>query len=613
MQIGSHYLGHHQCAFTVWAPQLDQVAVHLIEPEERLIPLQRDQWGYWQGKAEVEPGALYFYQLNGEIDRPDPASHSQPRGVHQASEVIDHSLFSWTDQRWENIPLEKMAIYELHVGTFTPEGTFEAIIPRIPELLELGITTIELMPIAQFPGSRNWGYDGVYLYGVQSSYGGVEGLKRLVNACHTHGMAVFLDVVYNHFGPEGNYVWSYGPYFTEKYKTPWGSAINYDDTWSYGVRNFFIQNALYWFREYHIDGLRLDASDNIFDFGGKHFLKELAEATAEFSQQQGRKFYLTAESDLNDCRWVRSPQAGGFGLDAQWNDDFHHALHALLTGERSGYYQDFGQLEHLAKAYTHNFIYTWEYSNHRQKYHGTDPSDCSPSQFVVCCQNHDQVGNRLLGDRFTHLIPFAAQKLAAAALLLSPSVPLLFMGEEYGEEAPFLYFVSHTDPDLVEAVRKGRKAEFAAFHAEGEAVDPQAEETFQRSKLHWESRHEGEHQHLWRFYQALLRLRREIPALSHADRNCIEVAVFAEEKLLKLRRWHESSQVFCLMNFNSQPVELKVALPPGTWKKQLDSAASEWGGQANALPSILPEHRSSPIAEQPLVLSPFGIALYSNS
>ncbi|MBF2074630.1 MAG: malto-oligosyltrehalose trehalohydrolase [Synechococcales cyanobacterium C42_A2020_086] len=611
MEIGSRYLGNGHSAFTVWAPHLKQVAVHLVEPEDQLIPLQKDDQGYWQGTAAAEPGALYYYQLDGD-DRPDPASCWQPQGVHGPSAVVDHQNFTWSDQAWQGIPLSDYVIYELHVGTFTPAGTFDAIIERIPDLLELGVNAIELMPVAQFPGSRNWGYDGVYLYGVQDSYGGVEGLKRLVNACHQQGMAVVLDVVYNHFGPEGNYIGCYGPYFTEKYKTPWGSAINYDDAYSYGVRNFIIQNALYWFREFHIDALRLDASDNIFDHSGKHLLQELAEATAAFSEQQGRKFYLTAESDLNDARWIRPAHLGGFGLDAQWNDDFHHAIHAAVTGETFGYYLDFGQLDHLAKAYTHNFVYTWDFSQHRQKYHGSDPSAYSPRQFVVFCQNHDQVGNRLLGDRLTHLVSFDSLKLAAASVMLSPSIPLIFMGEEYAEDARFQYFVSHTDPDLVEAVRKGRKQEFAAFHAEGEAPDPQSEETFQQCKLRWDTRHEGHHRQLWLFYQTLIRMRREIPALSHADRQQLEVAVLPAEQVLKLRRWYHDSQVLCLLNFNTAAVSLTLTLPPGTWKKLLDSAEAQWGGSGSDLPDVVPTERQAPVVEQSLTMAPRSVVVYGS-
>lgn len=609
MQVGSWYEGDGRCTFTVWAPLLDEVAVHLIAPKERIVPLERRSLGYWQVTTEAEPGALYFYQLNGETDRPDPASHAQPEDVHSASAVVDQA-FDWTDDAWTNLPLSEMVIYELHVGTFTPEGTFEAIIERLPDLKALGVTTIELMPIAQFPGSRNWGYDGVYPFGVQMSYGGVVGLKRLVDACHQQGMAVFLDVVYNHLGPEGNYIWSFAPYFTTKYKSPWGDGINLDGPHSHGVRNYFIENALYWFQQYHIDGLRLDATDNLFDFGAKHFLQELAEATDRLSRQQGRKFYLTAESDLNDPRWVRPWSAGGFGLDAHWNDDFHHAVHTLLTGESFGYYGDYGKPEQLAKSYAKNFIYTWDFSELRQRYHGSDPSDCPSSQFIVCSQNHDQVGNRLKGDRFSHLLSLEGQKLAAASVLLSASVPLLFMGEEYGETAPFLYFVSHTDPDLIAAVRKGRKEEFAAFHAEGEAADPESEAVFERSKLNWELRHQGQHQTLWRFYQALLKLRREHPAIAHLDRNSLEASALAEEKVVKLRRWSGSSQVLCVLNFNTEPVQLKVALPPGTWKKLLDSAELAWEGPGSDLPDVMATERDATVSQQMLVMAAQSVGIY---
>ena len=599
MQLGSWYHGNDRCTFTVWAPAIDEVILHIVSPKEQFIPMQRQPQGYWQIETEAAPGTLYFYQLNGDSDRPDPASQSQPEDVHGASQVVDHS-FDWADADWKNIPFADFVFYELHVGTFTPEGTFEAIIPRLPDLKELGVNAIELMPISQFPGSRNWGYDGVYPFGAQTSYGGVAGLKQLVNACHQHGIAVFLDAVYNHLGPEGNYIWSFAPYFTDKYKTPWGNALNFDGAHSYGVRNYFIQNALYWFQTCHIDGLRLDATDNIFDFGAKHFLRELAETTDRLSQEQGRRFYLAAESDLNDPRWVRPWSAGGFGLDAQWNDDFHHIVHTLLTGETFGYYGDYGKPDQMAKAYAQNFVYTWDYSELRQRYHGDDPSDVPPSSFVICCQNHDQVGNRLKGDRLSHLVSFEGQKLAAAALLLSASVPLLFMGEEYGEPSPFLYFVSHTDPELVAAVRRGRKEEFAAFHAEGEADDPQSEETFAQSKLHWELRHEGQHQTLWKFYQALLKLRREIPALSHPDRQSLEATALAEEKLVILRRWHEKGQVLCLLNFSQQAVQPTIELPAGAWTKMLDSADLSWGGAGSTLPETIPiEHTKIELALNP--------------
>ncbi len=603
MKIGSNYLGNGRCEFTVWAPAHDEVAVQIVSPQNFVIPLQKDEWGYWKTTAEnIEPGTLYFYKIAGETDRPDPASHSQPKDVHGPSEVIDHSTMNWTDTNWSGVPLEDMIIYELHVGTFTPEGTFKAMIPRLKELRELGVNAIEIMPVAQFPGDRNWGYDGVYTYGVQTSYGGPDGLKKLVDACHQEGLSVILDVVYNHFGPEGNYTSQFGTYFTEMYKTPWGMAINFDDIYSDGVRNYFIENALYWFQNYHIDALRLDAVHAIYDLGAKHILQELAEKVAALSECIGRKLYLIAESDLNDVRVIREKELGGYGIDAQWSDDFHHALHTLLTGEQKGYYQDFGKSEQLAKVYKESFVYTWQYSRNRKKHFGSDASDRPGYQFVVCTQNHDQVGNRMLGERLTHLVSFEALKLAAGALLLSPYIPLIFMGEEYGEDAPFLYFISHTDSDLVEAVRQGRKREFADFHMEGEFVDPFSPDTFQKSKLNWEKRQEGKHNTLLELYQHLIHLRRTMPALKKLDKQALDVSVIEDKKLLTLRRENNGNQIFCILNFEEKEVNFKPS-PGGIWRKILDSADVKWMGSGSTLPEKL-------IHEQDVTICPQSFALY---
>ncbi len=602
MKIGAHYLSDGRCEFSVWAPNLEAVAVQIVSPQEHLLPMQKDEWGYWKTTAQgVEPGTLYFYQLNGD-NRPDPASHFQPKDVHEASSVVDHNQMQWSDANWSGIPLEEMIIYELHVGTFTPEGTFEAIIPRLKDLKELGVNAIEIMPVAQFPGDRNWGYDGVYPFAVQNSYGGPAGLKKLIDAAHQQGISVILDVVYNHFGPEGNYTSQYGPYMTETYKTPWGMAMNFDDARSDGVRNYFFENALYWFQNYHFDALRLDAIHAIYDLGAKHFLQELAEKVATLSKSVGRKLYLIAESDLNDVRVIREPELGGHGMDAQWSDDFHHSLHTLLTGEQIGYYQDFGKCEQLAKAYKESFIYSWEYAPHRQRFHGSDASDRPGHQFVICTQNHDQVGNRMLGERLSTLVSFEALKLAAGALLLSPNVPLLFMGEEYGEEAPFLYFVSHTDPDLVKAVREGRKKEFSAFHLEGEYKDPESHDTFHESQLKWNWQ-EGKQKVMREFYQHLIQLRQSIPALKNLDRKNLEASAIEQDKLLFLHRWNAKSKIFCIMNFNDKDVNFKPTLPNGNWQKILDTSESKWMGSGPTMPDKL-------IAEQLLTIRPQSFALY---
>ncbi|WP_017720822.1 malto-oligosyltrehalose trehalohydrolase [Kamptonema formosum] len=588
MKIGANYQGEGRCEFTVWAPFRREVAVRVVSPDKRPIPMQRDEGGYWKATAEgIDPGTLYFYKLDGEANRPDPASHSQPNGPHEASEVVDHSQMKWTDAGWSGVPLEEMIIYELHTGTFTPEGTFEAIISRLAELRDLGVNAIEIMPIAQFPGDRNWGYDGTYPYAVQNSYGGPQGLKQLVDAAHQRGISIILDVVYNHFGPEGNYTGQYGPYMTEKYNTPWGWAMNFDDAHSPEVRNYFIENALYWFDRYHIDALRLDAVHAMYDLGAKHFLQELADRVAALSESVGRKLYLIAESDLNDVRVIHEKEFCGYGMDAQWIDDFHHCLHTLLTGEQLGYYQDYGQCQQLGKAYKESFVYSWTYSPHRQRYHGSDASDRPGQQFVICAQNHDQVGNRMLGDRLANLVSFEALKLAAGALLLSPNIPLLFMGEEYGEESPFLYFVSHTDPDLCQAVREGRKKEFAAFHLEGEYIDPESRETFEKSKLKWGKREEGKHKTLREFYQHLIQLRRTIPALQKLDKQNLEASAIEGEKILFLHRWNGESQIYCIMNFNAKEVTVKHQHPSGNWHKILDSSDTKWMGSEPTLPDQL--------------------------
>lgn len=602
MKIGSQYHGNGRYEFAVWAPFPSNVILKITSPYKKIVPMKRDDRKYWKTIIE-EPfqNISYYYRLDDEKDRPDPASHYQPHGVHAPSQIIDHS-FPWEDDDWKGFDLSETIIYELHVGTFTSEGTFDAVICRLDELNDLGINALEIMPVAQFPGERNWGYDGTYPYAVQNSYGGPKGFKHLINECHKKGIAVILDVVYNHLGPEGNYLRDFGPYFTDKYKTPWGDAINFDDTYSHEVRNFFIENALHWFRHYHVDALRLDAIHAIFDMGEKHFLSELSERVEEFSQKQGRKYYLIAESDLNDSRVVMPRKSRGYGIDGVWCDDFHHSLHTLLTGENRGYYLDFGKIEHMVKSIREGFVYSGEYSLFRKKNHGNSSKDISAQQMVVFSQNHDQIGNRMLGERLNTLVSFEALKLAAGIVLLSPYIPLLFMGEEYGEDAPFLYFVSHSDHALIEAVRQGRKKEFGEFKWQGEPPDPQSKETFLKSKINWNKRMGGSHKVLLNFYKNLIPLRKTNPALSYSDKKSFIVDSLEREKIIRMRRWNGSQEVFFIFNFNCSEVKIVPSIIEGRWNKMLDSSEKIWNGPGSLLPKELNPGKEITLRGQSFVL-----------
>jgi len=572
--------------FVVWAPARQSIEL-LVTPTDSQglgvgpalrIPMERDELGYHRVVTDrAGGGSRYFYRLDGGVQRPDPASRFQPEGVHAASQVVDTSRFQWTDQNWKGVPLAKTIFYELHVGAYTREGTLRALIPHLKRLAELGITTIELMPLAQFPGNRNWGYDGVFPFAVQNSYGSPADLQELVNAAHLMNLAVTLDVVYNHLGPEGNYLNDYGPYFTDFYRTPWGSALNFDGRQSDEVRHFFIQSALYWLEHFHIDALRLDAVHSIFDASADPFLAEVSDAVAALSKRVGREIVLIAESDLNDARVAlpTGPEAEGLGMHGQWSDDFHHSLHTLVTKERSGYYSDFGTVHHLAKTISSGWYYDGIYSRHRERRHGNSPRKLKPEQFVVCIQNHDQVGNRALGNRMTSLTDFEGQKLVAGVTLLSPFVPMLFMGEEYGETAPFQYFTSHGDLALAEAVRKGRQAEFAHFGWTGEIPDPQAALTFERSRLNHALATEEPHRTLWNFYKQLIQFRREREL---ASAKLVDVVESESPASLLLMRSAAAHRIATLFHFGDVPAKVTVNLPAGIWITRMDSAAPEWRG-----------------------------------
>jgi len=501
-----------------------------VAPRDRRVALAKGAGGYHDAIVDAGAGARYLFVVGGN-ERPDPASRLQPDGVHAPSAVVPEE-FEWHDARWRGIPLDDYVIYELHVGTFTDEGTFDAIISRLDALRELGITAVELLPVAQFPGARNWGYDGVYIGAAQNTYGGPLGLKRLVDVCHARGLALVLDVVYNHLGPEGNYLAEYAPYFTDRYKTPWGLALNFDGPRSDDVRWFFIHNALQWIDEFHVDALRVDAVHAVVDHSAEPFLQDLTGAVHARAEELGRRVYTIAESDLNDPRVITPRAQLGLGFDTQWSDDFHHALHALLTREQAGYYAGFGKVSDLARVLTDGYLYTGQHSPYRGRKYGRKPATRNGAQFVVCAQNHDQVGNRMNGDRLAGLVPREKLRLAAAAVILSPFIPMLFMGEEYGETAPWQYFTSHGDPDLIEAVRRGRREEFEEFQWEGEAPDPHDEATFLRSKL------QGHHpdESLRALYRDLLRLRREQPSLRTLDLAAVRTEANDQTGVLVVRR-----------------------------------------------------------------------------
>lgn len=586
-------------SFRVWAPLADTVEVEVAGKGGR-IALQRDG-EYFQGVAAAKPGDCYWYWLDGQLRRPDPASRCQPQGVHGPSAVVDLA-FPWRDEGWPGMALESCIFYELHIGTFTPEGTFDAAIGRLDDLKELGITALQIMPVAQFPGTRNWGYDGVFPYAPQESYGGSAGLKRLVDACHAQGLAVFLDVVYNHLGPEGNYLHAFGPYFTDRYRTPWGDAVNFDGPYSDGVRHFFIANACYWVQEYHCDGLRLDAVHGIFDFSARHILFELAAEVHALAAATGRPAYVIAESDQNDPRLVAAAGCGGYGLDAQWCDDFHHALRTLLTGDRDGYYRDFGAFSQLLKSVREGFVLAGDYSLYRKRRHGSSSAAIPPGRLLVFAQNHDQVGNRLHGERLGAHLSWPQLKLAAATVLLSPYLPLLFMGEEYAATTPFPYFMDHGDAALVAAVRRGRQEEFAAFSRTDTPPDPQSEATFLAAKLEAKERRKNGHRAIYAFYCALIQLRKEHPALASLCREGMTIVADEEGQLLAMTRRAAGEVILCLFNYSDRQQVLPPELASGSLCLLLDSADAVWPGKRITVDSGRPETL--------LQLPPFGVCVF---
>ncbi len=573
--------------------------------------MEREADGTFTAFAErLRAGAEYLYEVSSGHRRPDPVSRLQPHGVHEASRVVDPDAFAWSDQDWKGLPLENYVIYEMHTGTFTAQGTFDGVERRLPYLRDLGITAVELMPVATFAGARNWGYDGVYLYAPHPSYGGPEGLKRLVDACHREGLAVVLDVVYNHLGPEGNYLEEYAPYFTERYRTPWGKAINFDGPRSDGVRRFFVDNALYWLTEYHVDALRLDAIHGIFDFGARHVLREMAEAFHRQALALGRSAWLIAESDLNDDRVINAPQIGGHGLDAQWNDDFHHSLHVLLTGKRHGYFADFGRVEDLRKALLEGFVYDGRYSQYRERRHGISSAANPGRQFVIFNQNHDQIANAEAGTRLSGLAGLEQQKLASVILMCAPNLPMLFMGEEFGASTPFDYFTSFTDQTLAKAVSQGRRREYEPSFRDRPFPDPQAVETFERARLEWEKTTLSPHRELLDFHRALISLRTQTGCLSNCRKDLTRVGFSEAERWLTIERGDPAgAAAFLFCNLSGRRCDVPVPRVAGSARLLLFSGAQRFGGalDVNPPPPVLDASHAA------VSLARFSAVLYLNS
>ena len=578
--VGFIYKKDGQSFCRVWSPLSEKIHLLITSPVERKIPMQKENEEYWYAEVrDAVPGMQYVIQVNEKEHFPDPASFRQTVSVHKSSELVDLNSYQWKDEKWKGLSMQNMIIYELHTGTFSASGTFDGIREKLNYLLELGINTIEILPIAQFPGKRNWGYDGVLPFAVQNSYGTPDQLKQLIDEAHQKGIAVLLDVVYNHFGPEGFYQENFAPYTTEKYKTPWAKALNFDDRYSDGVREYFWQNALMWLDNYHFDGLRIDAVHAIWDFGAVHFIQELNKRVRELENKTGRKKVLIAEIDLNNPRYINDPSVGGYGMDGQWSDEFHHALHSIVTGEVNGYYEDFGALSDLEKVLRDSYVYTGQYSKHRKKKFGVVPANPF-HQFVVFSQNHDQVGNRMLGDRLptTLLEKFNNEetvlnilKISAAMVLLSPYTPMLFMGEEYGEKNPFQFFTDHSDPVLIEGTREGRRKEFASFGWKAELPDPNAEETFNQCKLSF-NHSDKFNKEIFDTYKFLIRFRKEHPSMRSTERKDLTVHSSSDNGLIVFDRRTAAAAVRIIINFSDQELSYDSKDFPG--KRIFDSSVS---------------------------------------
>jgi len=594
------------CRFRVWAPEKENVSLRIVYPNQADYLMKKLADGYHEITLDqISTNTKYLFGIEGEFF-PDPASHAQPNGVHGPSCVIDHEKYRWNDQLWKGIPFEQLVIYELHVGTFSEAGTFDAVIPHLDYLIALGINAIELMPVARFPGSRNWGYDVVYPFAPQENYGEPNALKKLVDSCHNKGIAVILDVIYNHLGPEGNYFKQYGPYFSKKYTTPWGEALNLDGEWSDGVRTFILDNMQYWFEHFHIDGLRCDAVHEIYDSSAVHIWDEATDRIQSIAQRTGRQVYLIAESDTNNPKVVMPRSLGGFGFRAQWLDDFQHAVYELLNPCDKERYAGFGKITHLAKAFDQGFVHSGEFVEVRKKRHGACSIGISPDHFVVFNDNHDQTGNRPNGERTASFFDLDRLKLSCVPSLLSPYIPMLFMGEEFGAKTPFHFFVDHSDPDLLEAVKNGRKKEFESFNGISEPADPGALSTFIDSKLNWNQLSDPESACLLAWYKKLIAIRQSFSAFQTRDRQFVKTNILSDKVLELVRTDSAKTQVAkCLFNFGDQEMLYQISADTDEVEKILDSNDPEF-----CMHNIPPkDNKQQFLKGETLLLQPFSVVV----
>ncbi len=613
--LGATPLPGGRTRFVVWAPRAGRVRVKL-EPlggaGPREVDLAPIELGYHEAVVEgCPPGTRYRYRLDDGEPMADPASRSQPEGVLGPSEVVDLGAHRWADAAYRPRPLFAQVISEWHIGTVTESGTFDAATGVLDDLVEVGITAVEVMPVAEFPGARNWGYDGVFPFSVQHTYGGPVGLQRFVDACHQRGLAVVLDVVHNHLGPLGNVLGAFGPYFTERYRTLWGPALNFDGPGSDHVRAYFFESVAQWFVDYHVDALRLDAIHSILDTTATPFVAELSELAARLSEQLGRPCALIAESSDNDPAVVTARSAGGIGMDAQWNDDFHHSLFVALTFEQRAYYADYGRVEDLARAINDGFVLQGEFSEYRRRRHGAPSSHLEPERFVTFAQNHDQIGNRPRGERLAGLVPLDRQRLAAGLLLLSPGVPLLFMGEEYGDPAPFPFFVDHGDPELLEAVRRGRRATLRHMGFDEEPLDAAAEATFDSAVPDRSLRTKDDHRGLLALHRALIALRRADPALARSRR--VDVSASVHGSVLTVTRRDPAGAAVSIFNVGPMPAAaLAPSLVAGAgpagqtrWHLLFDPGDPALGGPGSVRPvEVLPGDS--------ILLEPWAFCVYGS-